>query len=366
MLRRSDRRQPASWKAEPQPRKRRLHGLVGGAVGIGLVACFGPPAVERTEVQQVDPSPSREGRGSPGVRFEHGSLDDAIARARRQGTRVFVEVGAAWCPPCRVLHREVLDRPEGAALLRGMVAVELDFDQPANRPVVERYAIISLPTSLVLAPTENGVVEIARVEGYEQKEPWVSAIRAARTAEDPLPGLERAARDRPNDARAAFVLGKSLLARGRSDVGESFLERAVWIGGGSNDALERETAAEALFVLGRYHQRVRRDMRTARHVWRELAGRFPGSPHAATALYWYADAQAAIGQPATAVLAMRLRAEASPTDVDAHLQLAERAGPHGSAADRGWVLDRLRALRRGASGEPAGEIDRAITALEAR
>lgn len=334
----------------------RMHTWHGKAlpVVLVLVACLGPSAPERSDAQ------------AQGVRFERGSLDDAIALARRRGQRVFVEMGAAWCPPCAVLHREVLDRREGAQLLDGMVAIELDFDDPASRTAIERFAIISLPTALVLAPSANGVVEIARVEGYEQKQSWMSAIRAARNADDPLPALERAIRDRPRDARAALAFGKALLARGRADEGESWLERAVWMGGASAQATDHEIAAEALFVLGRFHQRVRRDKRTARHVWRELAGRFPESSAAASAWYWYAEAQSGIGQAAIGTLAMRLRAEARPTDLEAHLQLATQVESHGDVGDRVWVRDRLRALRTTATGESATEAGRILASLETR
>ena len=64
-------------------------------------------------------------------------------------------------------------------------------------------------------------------------------------------------------------LGQVLLERGHTVRGMALLEQVTWL------APRSEAAANALFVLGRYYHRVKQEPETARHVWRELASRFP-------------------------------------------------------------------------------------------
>lgn len=63
----------------------------------------------------------------------HPRLDDALAAARRQGKRVFIEFGRELCGNCRALVQGVVPHPEVAPLLQaGFVAVASDCDDPED------------------------------------------------------------------------------------------------------------------------------------------------------------------------------------------------------------------------------------------
>lgn len=242
-----------------------------------------------------------------------GDVEAALARAAQTGQRVLLEFDANWCPSCRQLEREVLHAPEGAALARQMIPVRLDFDAPANRRFVERYVVLGLPTVVVL---DAHGTQVGRIMGYEGKDHWLGQARAALEAGDPLPALRAAVARTPDDHVATLALGRALLVRGEKDEGERLLESLLWQDD-QDDKKAREAAAEALFVLGRYYHRVRRQPSTAHYIWRALAQGHPDSPWAAGAWWWYARAEAEQGRPGNGLKALRARAHQKPQAVAA-------------------------------------------------
>lgn len=268
---------------------RRALPVIGLAAASALVAWF----------IGSSPPPAR----AEGVAWSDEAFDAVLERAARANQRVLVKFDATWCTVCRQLEREVLDTADGAELTEDLIAIRVDFDDPDNRPLVERFVVMGLPTVLVLTP--DGV-QVGRIQGYESREAWLEQARAARTAEDPLPDLRAAYERAPDDAARMRELGEALLVRGDPDGGVELLERAALTDG--------DDAAEALFLLGRYHHRVRRDPATARPLWRELALRFPDGAYTAGAYYWYARAEVELGHEAQALYALNRYADARPED----------------------------------------------------
>ena len=293
-----------------------------------------------------------------GVRFVAGSLDQALAQAKAQGKRVFVDFDASWCPSCRQLEREVLATAEGATLFKDLIAVHVDFDDETNRRFIERYVILGLPTAAVLDADGN---QLVRVTGYESKASWMTPMRAALTASDPVPALRQAHLAKPDNADARLALGKALLERNVVPEAFAVLEPLLWAtvgvakadgaAGEARDAA-RERSAEVLWTLGRYHHRVRRDPGTAQHLWRELATRFGATSWAGGAWSWFAKSQVELGRaPAGAVaLAAAARREPSVENVEQWLHFARK---HKLQGERAAIDDAARKL---GTGEDAAKI----------
>jgi thiol-disulfide isomerase/thioredoxin len=270
------------------------------------------------------------------VTWTDGDLAAALQLAKQREQNVLVEVWAEWCNPCKKQAAEVFESDEGAALTRDLVAWRVDFDAEATRPLMERWSVLSLPTILFLRADGS---EIDRIEGYDDKKTFLQEARVLAGGQDPLPTLVKklqAARKKGDDkARLTLLvdIGHRRLVRGQTEEGLYALERAV-----SEDAGGKAGAAEhALFLLGRYYSRVKRDFATSRHVWRELYTRFPEGDYANTAAWWYVGALHELKQDRLAVDVLARRTRARPTDVDALdllISFVESKGVGGRAARR--------------------------------
>lgn len=350
---------PHPTPTPPHPRTALRHGagaLLVGALAITASWAFAAPA---------SPHGTRRA-GTEGVVFVADDLGGALARAKREGKRVFVDFDASWCPSCRQLEREVLATRSGRDLLTGLIAVHVDFDDPRNRKWIERYVILGLPTAVVL---DGDGEQLVRVMGFENAEAWTAPFRAALTAQDPLPALRAAHRVQPDDDGTRLALGKALLVRGKQAEAEAMLEPLLFATVGKVDAADaqaverqdhrKERAAEALWVLGRYHHRVRRDPATAQHLWRELATRYGKTSWAGGAWYWYAKAQAELGRPSAGAAAFAGLARRKPGDAAPVQAWLDYAKKHGLTAERPALLRAAAALPAGAA---RASLDQALAA----
>lgn len=205
--------------------------------------------------------------------FELGDLDEKLGGERR----VAVKVGSEWCTMCDDLDAQVFGTAAGRAVFDGLETVGVDFD--ASPQVAKRLAILELPTVVVLRP--DGV-ECGRIVGFGSPDEWIAEARAAVASDDPIPALREAAE--AGEPQAMLRLGELLLSQA-PDEATGWLERASW---------SDEVGSRALWLLGRWHHRVRQDPATARFLWQQLAIRSPeGKQHGA--LWWYAKAQAELG-----------------------------------------------------------------------
>lgn len=87
------------------------------------------------------------------VRFETGSTDALHAKALKLGKPVFIDLYADWCPPCRMMEREVFSEKElGEFMERHFIAARYNVDQKTGRELMQRYGSGSIPLYLVFSP----------------------------------------------------------------------------------------------------------------------------------------------------------------------------------------------------------------------
>lgn len=86
-----------------------------------------------------------------GIRFENGSWDEALAKAKAENKLLFVDVHTSWCGPCKRMEREVFTREKvGAYCNSNFVNYKLDAEQGVGPEVKERYGVEAYPTFLFL------------------------------------------------------------------------------------------------------------------------------------------------------------------------------------------------------------------------
>ena len=87
--------------------------------------------------------------GSPPFLDDYGK---AIAKAKASGKPAVIVFSAVWCPPCQIMKNEVYPSKEVRPLHDKFVWAYLDFDKPANRPLIARYKVESIPQIFFFTP----------------------------------------------------------------------------------------------------------------------------------------------------------------------------------------------------------------------
>lgn len=97
------------------------------------------------------------------VKFETGSTDAVRELARKQGKLVFIDLYASWCPPCRMMERQVFSRKDvGEFMSERFVAAKYDTDKATGRELMQRYGKGAIPLYLVF--TVDGEL-LGRIQG---------------------------------------------------------------------------------------------------------------------------------------------------------------------------------------------------------
>lgn len=84
------------------------------------------------------------------VKFETKSTDAVREMAIKQGKLVFIDLYASWCPPCRMMEKQVFSRKDvGEFMDQRFVAAKYDTDKTTGRELLKKYGSGSIPLYLV-------------------------------------------------------------------------------------------------------------------------------------------------------------------------------------------------------------------------
>ncbi len=84
------------------------------------------------------------------IKFNDVPLDELQKMAMNEKKLIFIDVYASWCPPCKVLVRDVFSRKDvGDFMSKSFVSAKYDIDQHTGRDIANKYGIKSIPTLLV-------------------------------------------------------------------------------------------------------------------------------------------------------------------------------------------------------------------------
>ncbi len=153
-------------------------------LGISLIACsFVFAACGKTEKEQPRKTPPKtrpniakklvKSTAKPktsaktdkgkhlGKPWHAGSVEQAMAEAKRDNKPVFLYWGAVWCPPCNLIKAEVFSHPSFAGEMTKFVSVYLDGDTERAQAWGEKLKVSGYPTLLFLNPAGNEVLRLS-------------------------------------------------------------------------------------------------------------------------------------------------------------------------------------------------------------
>lgn len=90
-----------------------------------------------------------------GIKFENLSLEQGLAKAKRENKKVFIDVFATWCGPCKFLSSNVfVDGDLGDFMNKHFVNLKLDGELEDGEQLMIDFSLDAYPTMLFL--DENG------------------------------------------------------------------------------------------------------------------------------------------------------------------------------------------------------------------
>lgn len=110
------------------------------------------------------------------VKFETSSTDAVRAMATKANKLVFIDLYASWCPPCRMMERDVFSRQDvGEFMDARFVCAKYDVDKSLGKDLLARYAPNkAIPTYLIFN-TEGDL--LGRIQGGASPEEFMGEVQ---------------------------------------------------------------------------------------------------------------------------------------------------------------------------------------------
>lgn len=109
------------------------------------------------------------------VRFETKSTDAVREMAQKQGKLVFIDLYASWCPPCRMMEKQVFSRKDvGEFMQQHFIAAKYDTNKTTGKELMKRYGRGAIPLYLVF-DTEGEL--LGRIQGAAAADEFIDNLK---------------------------------------------------------------------------------------------------------------------------------------------------------------------------------------------
>lgn len=160
-----------------------------------------------------------------GISFEHGTLAEAMAKAKAEKKLVFMDCYTTWCGPCKIMSRDVFPQQAvGSYMNANFVSIKMDMEKGEGIDLLKKYNVQGFPTLLFL--DTDGKVLHSNVGGLSA-EPFIEQAKIAYDPTKQLSYLEKQYKDGNRDVAFVSQYIKALFSAFRRDeaakVGREFI-----------------------------------------------------------------------------------------------------------------------------------------------
>jgi thioredoxin-related protein len=112
-----------------------------------------------------------------GINFQDLTLEEGLEKARKENKKVFIDVYATWCGPCKYLSKNIfVDEDLGEFMNANFVSLKIDGEKGDGLGLMSDYSLDSYPTMLFLNPEKDLLKKIVGVVGAEEIEAAGNAV----------------------------------------------------------------------------------------------------------------------------------------------------------------------------------------------
>ena len=94
-----------------------------------------------------------------GIRFFHGTWDEAVALAKKEKKKIFIDFFTEWCGPCLNMAQTVFPLPQvGEVYNKHFVCVKIDAEKGEGVELAKKYGVYSYPTYIFVNPKTEELI----------------------------------------------------------------------------------------------------------------------------------------------------------------------------------------------------------------
>lgn len=94
-----------------------------------------------------------------GIRFFHGTWEEAMVKAKKEHKKVFVDFFTEWCGPCLNMALNVFTLPEvGDVYNKNFVCLKIDAEKGEGRELARKFKVSSFPTYIFVDPKSGEMI----------------------------------------------------------------------------------------------------------------------------------------------------------------------------------------------------------------
>lgn len=102
-----------------------------------------------------------------GIRFFHGTWEEALQKAKEENKLIFVDGYTAWCGPCAYMAKNIFPLKEvGDFYNENFICMKIDMEKE-GKELAKRYNVVAYPTFLFI--TEEGYVAHRAAGGLKEE-----------------------------------------------------------------------------------------------------------------------------------------------------------------------------------------------------